>query len=472
MTPEAKAGAVQEKGQKAPTAKKDVAQDKGAQTPAARKGATEEKGAKAPAAKKDATQEKGAKPSAAKEGEAPKKGFVATYWMLILGVLLAIIGVGGMIGLRLNIVQVYILGDPLPAPWIGRAEPTGHAASAIPYVIGLIMVIFWGMKTKAPDDELVETLDETLSAQAKEKAGVAAKTGKPAVAKAPEPAKPWEAPAPSKAPAPAPVKTLASASAPAEEELLPDLWEEEELPQPKPVAKAAPPAKPAAPAAKPAETRPKAQERPAEARPTPQARPGEKAPPSIRPAVGRPTPQTPKPGGPRPPPSAYRDLQDLRPEVARDEERHLPPKHLSPEDKLDHLARSYSQGRISKAFYDMNRKHFEEEQRREQQHLPPHHLSGHEKIEHLDDAFKMGLISKGTYDKNKAAFESEALMEPEPSKPLDADIRVEEEITEESLMEDLDDLFESVTSGEEKPKEKKAKKKKDLLAEIEDLENI
>ena len=85
--------------------------------------------------------------------EEPPKGFIATYWMLLLGVLLSLSGMITMILLRLNIIQVYLLGDSDPYPGIGRAEPMGHVAGVVFFVIGILLILFWGLKTKEPEAE-------------------------------------------------------------------------------------------------------------------------------------------------------------------------------------------------------------------------------------------------------------------------------------------------------------------------------
>ena len=87
------------------------------------------------------------------EEEEPTKGFIATYWLLIVGVMLGLSGMVGMILLRFNIIQVYLLGDTEPFPGIGRAEPMGHVGGSIMLVIGVLLIFYWGLKTKEPERE-------------------------------------------------------------------------------------------------------------------------------------------------------------------------------------------------------------------------------------------------------------------------------------------------------------------------------
>ncbi|MEW5937803.1 MAG: hypothetical protein AB1665_08320, partial [Candidatus Thermoplasmatota archaeon] len=95
-----------------------------------------------------------AEPAPEEEKSAPieekkvEKGFVGRYWLLFLGVILALIGLGGVIGLRLNIVQLYILGIQNPYPGIGYLEPQGHVVSMVPYCIGLISIYAWGLRAE------------------------------------------------------------------------------------------------------------------------------------------------------------------------------------------------------------------------------------------------------------------------------------------------------------------------------------
>jgi hypothetical protein len=65
--------------------------------------------------------------------------------LLLIGLLLLCAGFIGIVGLRLGLIQ-NMLGDPDPYPGIGHVEPSGHIVSSIPFVIGLVTVVFWGIK--------------------------------------------------------------------------------------------------------------------------------------------------------------------------------------------------------------------------------------------------------------------------------------------------------------------------------------
>ncbi len=65
--------------------------------------------------------------------------------LLIIGLLLLCAGFIGIVGLRLGFIQ-NLLGDSDPYPGIGHVEPSGHIVSSIPFVIGLVTVVFWGIK--------------------------------------------------------------------------------------------------------------------------------------------------------------------------------------------------------------------------------------------------------------------------------------------------------------------------------------
>jgi hypothetical protein len=94
----------------------------------------------------------------------PPDGFVRRYWVLGFGVLLSLIGVAGMLALRLNYAQVYIFGDSNPYTGIGTVEPLGHMVSMIPFTLGIIFIIVWALRTK-PVSKRAERSDEALEAE-------------------------------------------------------------------------------------------------------------------------------------------------------------------------------------------------------------------------------------------------------------------------------------------------------------------
>ncbi|MBI5000306.1 MAG: hypothetical protein HZB92_02090 [Euryarchaeota archaeon] len=99
-------------------------------------------------------EEKPKKPEHPKEKESGK-GFVATYWLLIVGLVLAAAGVFGIVGLRLNVVQIYILGIQNPFSGIGSQEPQGHIGSIVPFAIGIVAICAWDFlpgKGEAPEE--------------------------------------------------------------------------------------------------------------------------------------------------------------------------------------------------------------------------------------------------------------------------------------------------------------------------------
>ncbi len=65
--------------------------------------------------------------------------------LLIVGIVLCLMGVFGVVGLRLGYIQ-NLLGDPIPYPGVGYVEPSGHIVSIIPFVIGLVTIVYWGIK--------------------------------------------------------------------------------------------------------------------------------------------------------------------------------------------------------------------------------------------------------------------------------------------------------------------------------------
>jgi hypothetical protein len=314
---------------------------------------------------------KEAEPEEAEKASAPKQGFIARYWMLLLGILLVLAGTAAIIMLRTNIIQVYIMGDEHPFTGIGTEEPMGHGAAFALYAIGIIMILIWGLRTKPEEDE--EEDEEAPVIEAK-------------------------------------------------------------------------PAK-AAPRAEPIQAKPAPRVEPIQAKPAPVPRKDEKS-------------------------SAYKDLQDLRPEVYKHEADHLPPHHFSPEEKVGHLTKVYAEGKISKTFFEKNLKRFEEELKREQDSLPPPHLSAREKLEHLEDAHRRGVISQTTYNKNRSKFEVELKKAP-AGEQIDAEIEaaVPEGTSADASMAQLDSLLDEIKE-EEDAKNKKQKKKDKFLDEIEELEEL
>jgi ribosomal protein L40E len=80
--------------------------------------------------------------------------------LLIVGTLMCLVGVFGVVGLRLNFIQHYIFGDPTPYPGIGYVEPSGHIVSLIPFIIGLIVLIYWGFKNDPIYHEIEKLKEE------------------------------------------------------------------------------------------------------------------------------------------------------------------------------------------------------------------------------------------------------------------------------------------------------------------------
>ena len=80
---------------------------------------------------------------------------------LIIGVILSFAGVIGVLGLRLGFIQS-LLGNASPYPGIGTAEPTGHIVSIVPTILGLIMILSWGIKNDPIYYELEKSKKETL----------------------------------------------------------------------------------------------------------------------------------------------------------------------------------------------------------------------------------------------------------------------------------------------------------------------
>ncbi|MFH0816835.1 MAG: hypothetical protein V1934_08505 [Methanobacteriota archaeon] len=352
------------------------------------------------------------------DAAAAKQGFVKRYWMLIAGFVLALVGIAGVLALRLNYAQVYILGETDPYTGIGTAEPLGHGASIAPFIIGVILVMYWGMRTPP--------LPEAEEGGRKKPA---AAESKPAAPEEPETSAEPEEFGHEHLPADhlsAVEKIKHLTKAYAQGKISEGLYNENiarfeaEMDAERGVAK----------------------------EPEPQQEEPKKAAKL----------------------SAYQELKSLKPEVAKNEEDHLPPHHLSPEEKIDHLTKSYAQGKVSRPFFDKNLKKFEAELKREKDYLPPHEMHPRQKLEQLEDAFKMGVISQSTYDKNKKIFEEEAENSQEELPEMDTEFKAE--VPElQSLDDDLDSLLKEVVDDEDskKPSEKR---KKTLMEELEELEDL
>jgi cell division septation protein DedD len=364
-----------------------------------------------------------------------KKGFVGRYWMLGLGFLMAIMGVVAIIGLRTNFIQVYLLGYSDPSPGIGSQEYMGYGIASIPYALGILMVVVWGRRTPELPD-MAGHMDDVGEAEPEE---TAAETEVDEPAGEPEEFGHEHLPAHHLS---AIEKIEHLTKVYAQGKMSEGLYKENlarfeaELENGRAEAKkAAAKAKLAtAPAQKPAATQAPA--------------PVKKAEPAAK--------QT-----------AYQELKSLKPEVATNEEDHLPPHHLSPEEKIEHLTKSYGQGKVSRPFFDKNLKKFEVELKREQEYLPPHELHPRQKLEQLEDAFQMGVISKSTYDKNKKVFQAEA----ESTNEEVPELEFKSEVVEsDSLDDDLDSLLKEV-NDDDSPKPD-GKRKKTLMEELEDLEDL
>ncbi|MFH0815902.1 MAG: hypothetical protein V1934_03695 [Methanobacteriota archaeon] len=362
--------------------------------------------------------------------DAEPKGFIGTYWMLMFGVLLATMGVAGVIMLRTNFIQVYIMGVSNPSPGIGANEAMAYAGSMIPFVIGLFTINYWGKHTVIPEGDATAVEAE-------------------AEIEAEEPI--------------------------AEPEDVPEIPSESEI---------------------------------TEEPPSETAEFGhEHLPPEHLTTVQKIKHLTMAYSQGKISEGLYnqnmaRFEEELEAKPAKAElptfekdfgHEHLPPVHLSPEDKIDHLSKAYAQGRISKGLYERDLAKFEEELKREQLHMPPHHLDPQEKIDHLEDAYRMGRISKGTYEKNLGAFKKDIEAEqakkaaeeppeldiPRPKKEIDAEIPESASSEDDKTLMQLDSLLEEIESGNDTPemREKLRKKKEEsfeerILQEIEDLEDL
>ena len=62
-------------------------------------------------------------------------------------------------GLRMGFIQSF-LGDASPYPGIGTAEPMGHIVSVIPTILGLVMILSWGIKNDSIYYELEKSKEE------------------------------------------------------------------------------------------------------------------------------------------------------------------------------------------------------------------------------------------------------------------------------------------------------------------------
>lgn len=338
--------------------------------------------------KKDKSPGRSAPPEEKKDMKAEKeKGFVRLYWLLFVGVLLALIGLGGVIGLRLNIVQIYILGIQDPYPGIGYLEPQGHVASIVPYCIGLILYV-WGLRAEALPKREREVPEEGIEEEeAKEELEAEKEFGHDHLP-------------PPHLSAEEKIEHLAKARA--EGRISEGLYKE----------------------------------------------------------------------------SLERFEAELKEEEDREKEEAelLASHHLGPQEKIEKLTRSYARGKISKALFEKNLTKFEEELRKEEEAMPPPHLSAREKIDHLENAYRMGSISQGTYEKNLALFQKDLEAEkPKAPEGLEELEGVAEEAEDDEMIRELYSLLEEIEEPEE---EKKRKKKGEesfeegILREIEDLENL
>ncbi len=354
-------------------------------------------------------------------------GFLGSKWMLIIGIGLVLAGILSVILMRTNYLQVYLLGWEEPYTGVGRLETPAQFGNTAFYAIGLVMIFVWGMRAEAPEAESKPELDEAEDVREVE-----------------EPIE--EAPT---------VRTEEAA---------------EEIPAPVP--------------------------------PTDFGH--EHLPPAHLSTIEKIKHLTKAYSQGKISEGLYNENMtkfeaELDAEPDEDEEpaseeefghEHLPPAHLSPDDKIDHLTKAYARGKVSKSLYERDLAKFEAELKSEQAHMPPHHLRAQEKIDHLGDSYRAGRISKGTYEKNLIIFkndlefeELDAPAEPqgvltpgEPSQTPEAPIG---KATEDDTMKQLDSLMEEIESGNDSPemREKFRKKKEEsfedkILKEIEDLEDL
>jgi hypothetical protein len=370
--------------------------------------------------------------------ERKSQGFLGSKWMLIIGIGLVLAGILSVILMRTNYLQVYLLGWDEPYTGVGRLETPAQFGNTAFYAIGLVMIFVWGMRAPVPDEGGEVVAEREMKADIEPEAEVEPEAHvepAPTVEEIPEPSPPAEfghehLPAAHLSPVEK-IKHLTRAYS--QGKISEGLYNEN-------LAKFE------------MELEAKA------AAPQPVA---------------------------------------LKKSTAKEEEyghEHLPPAHLSPEDKIDHLTKAYAAGKISKGLYERDLARFEEEEKREQAHMPPHHLTVKEKMEHLENAYRQGRISKGTYDKNVVIFKSDieldimqALVMDEsqpdeviaPEAPETIGTPSQPSSTEADTMNQLDSLLDEIEKGNDNPemREKLRKKKEEsfedkILQEIEDLEDL
>jgi hypothetical protein len=97
--------------------------------------------------------------------EKESKSLKISKTLLIVGLLLLLAGFIGVLGLRLGLVQEYLFGDPNPYPGIGTVEPSGHIVSMIPFILGLVMVMFWGIRNDPIYHEMEKLKEESAEAE-------------------------------------------------------------------------------------------------------------------------------------------------------------------------------------------------------------------------------------------------------------------------------------------------------------------
>ena len=323
-----------------------------------------------------------------------------------------------MIALRTNYAQVYIFGELDPYTGIGPQEAMGHMVSVVPFIIGVVAVVFWGIKTP----EIPDPAEELDKARACVEEEVECEDA-PAEEFGHEHLPPHHLSAVEK------IEHLTKVYA--QGKMSKGLYEvnlakfEGQLER----------------------ERKDVQSRANRAK----AAKGEEE--AAAKEMNK---------------SAYKELKSLKPEMAKNEEEHLPPHHLSPEEKIDHLTKSYSQGKVSQSFFDKNIKKFEAELKREREYLPPIELHPRQKLEQLEDAYGMGVISRSTYERNKNVFETELATHKESVDETDIEFKAEI-APEQNLDDDLDSLLKV---ADEDGKKKPEAKKKTLLEELEELEDL
>ena len=383
--------------------------------------------------------------------EKPSKGFIGRYWMLMLGIGFVLAGTLSVILLRTNFMQVYLLGIDEPYTGLGRLETPTQGANAAIFAVGLVLIFVWGMRAEVPspkDEQEAEEVDDgpiqAFEGDAFPESAVGS-SAEPAVEEVPAQVPPAEfgyehLPAASLSPI---VKIKHITKVYTQGKISEGLYEktlamyEAEL---------------TARSAKKGERTEAAEEAPAPEKAT-------------------------EPSGP------LQDADAVQPEEFGHE--HLPPAHMSPDDKIDHLTRAYADGKISKSIYERDLARFEEQLKREQMHMPPPHLGARDKLDHLEDAYRMGRISKGTYEKNFVTFNAALLAEKASAEPEQPPEVIAPERTtisqaeEDKTMLQLDSLLDEIEQGNDTPemREKLRKKKEEsfeerILKEIEDLEDL